>query len=153
MIVDREVEHIVARIVEAVADRLAARSGSSGGARLSSPTSKEQPDGFAVLLRDAPRAKARGDMPALMYDLADRVGDVFTRQFRQRRLRREGRADLRARTGRHGRVRRPVVDGDAQAAAGRGGREPRRGARLDGAPPPAEEPALQAPARPRSRSP
>jgi AcrR family transcriptional regulator len=82
VIVDREVEHIVARIAEAVAigsprERLEA-------AVLAYLTYvEERPDGFAVLLRDAPRTKGTGQMPALMYDLADRVGDVFTDQFRR----------------------------------------------------------------------
>lgn len=82
VIVDREVEHIVARIAEAVAtgsprERLEA-------AVLAYLTYvEERPDGFAVLLRDAPRTKGGGQMPALMYDLADRVGDVFTDQFRR----------------------------------------------------------------------
>ena len=82
VIVDREVEHIVARIGEAVAagsprERLEA----AVLAYLSYV--EERPDGFAVLLRDAPRSKRGGSMPALMYDLADRVGDVFTDMFRR----------------------------------------------------------------------
>lgn len=40
---------------------------------------KEHPEGFAVLQRDTPTA--RGEMPALMYDLADRVSKVLTEQF------------------------------------------------------------------------
>jgi len=82
VVVDREVEHIVARIGEAVAT-------GSPRDRLERAVVaylryvKERPDGFAVLLRDAPRTEHRGQMPALMYDLADRVGDVFTDQFRR----------------------------------------------------------------------
>src|SRR5689334_12669748 len=68
VVVDREVEHIVTRIAESL---------SSGSARerleraaLSFLTYvKERPDGFAVLLRDAPSSASRGEMPALMYDL------------------------------------------------------------------------------------
>jgi len=44
---------------------------------------KERPGGFAVLLRDVPASKRSGEMPALMYDLADRVGAIFTEQFRK----------------------------------------------------------------------
>ena len=40
-------------------------------------------DGFAILLRDAPPSKRGGEMPALMYDLADRVGGIFSEQFRK----------------------------------------------------------------------
>jgi AcrR family transcriptional regulator len=82
VVVDREVEHIVARITEAVAagsprERLEA----AVLAYLSYVD--ERPDGFAVLLRDAPRSKLGGSMPALMYDLADRIGGVFTEMFRR----------------------------------------------------------------------
>jgi AcrR family transcriptional regulator len=82
VVVDREVEHIVARIGEAVA------SGSPRD-RLEQAVMaylryvEERPDGFAVLLRDAPRSENRGPLPALMYDLADRVGTVFTNLFRE----------------------------------------------------------------------
>jgi AcrR family transcriptional regulator len=82
VIVDREVEHIVARIVDAV-------SAGSPRQRLEQAVvaflryAKERPDGFAMLLRDAPLSKRGGEMPALMYDLADRVGGVFTEQFRK----------------------------------------------------------------------
>jgi AcrR family transcriptional regulator len=82
VVVDREVEHIVARIGEAVA------SGSPRD-RLEQAVIaylryvEERPDGFAVLLRDAPRTENHGPLPALMYELADRVGAVFTNLFRQ----------------------------------------------------------------------
>src|SRR4030095_11954750 len=82
VVVDREVEHIVARIGEAVAT-------GSPRDRLEQAVIaylryvKERPDGFAVLLRDAPRTENRGPLPALMYELADRIGAVFTDQFRR----------------------------------------------------------------------
>ncbi|HZR82001.1 MAG TPA: TetR/AcrR family transcriptional regulator [Candidatus Binatia bacterium] len=82
VVVDREVELIVARIVEAV---------TSGGPRERLEQAalafltyvKERPEGFAVLLRDAPRAMRAGQMPALMYDLADRIGGVFVEEFKK----------------------------------------------------------------------
>jgi len=78
VVVDREVEHILERIAEAV---------SSGPPRVRLEQAalayltyvQEHPEGFAVLLRDAP--KQSSEMPALMYDLADRISDVFTEQF------------------------------------------------------------------------
>ena len=82
VVVDRELEHIVNRISTAVAT-------GSPRARLEQATLayltyvQERPLGFAVLLRDAPQQQRSGEMPALMYDLADRVGDVFTEQFRE----------------------------------------------------------------------
>ena len=80
VIVDRELEYIVNRITEAVAS-------GPPRARLEHATFayltyvRERPLGFAVLLRDAPQQQRSGEMPALMYDLADRIGDVFTDQF------------------------------------------------------------------------
>ncbi|HLK10760.1 MAG TPA: TetR/AcrR family transcriptional regulator [Candidatus Binatia bacterium] len=79
-IVDREVEHIVGRIVEAI---------SAGTARERLERAvlaflayvEERPRGFAVLLRDAPASRRSGEMPALMYDLAGRVGAIFADQF------------------------------------------------------------------------
>jgi AcrR family transcriptional regulator len=82
VIVDREVEHIVARIVEAI-------TAGSPRERLEQAVLafltyvQDRPGGFAILLRDAPESKRRGEMPGLMYDLADRVGDIFAEQFRK----------------------------------------------------------------------
>jgi AcrR family transcriptional regulator len=82
VIVDREVEYIVTHIVEAI-------SSGSPRQRLEQAALafliyvKERPGGFAVLLRDAPASKRTGEMPALMHDLADRVGAIFTDQFRK----------------------------------------------------------------------
>jgi len=82
VIVDREVEHIVSRIVDAItAGSPRERLEQAVMAYLSYV--KDRPEGFAILLRDAPSSKRSGEMPALMYDLADRVGDIFTDQFRK----------------------------------------------------------------------
>jgi len=78
VVVDREVERILASIADAV---------SSGPPRVRLEQAalayltyvQEHPEGFAVLLRDAP--KQTSEMPALMYDLADRISDIFTEQF------------------------------------------------------------------------
>ena len=81
-IVDRELELILGRIVTAV-------SSGSPRARIEQATLaylnyvRERPLGFAVLLRDAPQQQANGNLPALMYELADRIGDVFTDQFQK----------------------------------------------------------------------
>jgi AcrR family transcriptional regulator len=81
-VVDVEVEEIVARIVRAI-------SAGSARERLEHAVLafltyvQERPGGFALLLRDAPESKRAGQMPVLMFDLADRVGDIFTEQFRK----------------------------------------------------------------------
>jgi AcrR family transcriptional regulator len=82
VIVDREVEFIVNAIVEAVSSGTPRQRFEQATLAFLSYV-EERPDGFAVLLRDAPRSKPGSEMPALMYDLADRVGDVFTEQFRR----------------------------------------------------------------------
>jgi AcrR family transcriptional regulator len=82
VIVDREVEHIVGRIVEAITAG-SARERLERAVLAFLTYVQERPGGFAVLLRDAPESKRSGEMPALMYDLADRVGDIFTDQFRK----------------------------------------------------------------------
>lgn len=81
VVVDREVEHIVASIVEAVSEG-SPRERLEQAALAFLTYVKERPDGFAVLLRDAPPSKRQGEMPALMYDLADRVGGIFGELFR-----------------------------------------------------------------------
>ena len=80
VVVDRELECILSRIAEAVSTGMPRE-------RLEQATVayltyvQERPLGFAVLLRGAPQQERSGEMPALMYDLADRVGDIFTEQF------------------------------------------------------------------------
>lgn len=81
VVVDREVEYILRRIAKVV---------STGTARKRLEQAvlaylmyvQERPEGFTILLRDAPPLKQGGEMPAVMYDLAERIGDVFTEQFR-----------------------------------------------------------------------
>jgi len=82
VIVDREVGHIVGCIVEAISTG-SPRERLEQAALVFLTYVKERPGGFAVLLRDAPASKRSGEMPALMYDLADRVGTIFTEQFRK----------------------------------------------------------------------
>ena len=82
VVVDREVKHIVSRIVEAMSTG-SPRERLERAALAFLTYVKERPDGFAVLLRDAPASKRTGEMPALMYDLADRVGAIFSEQFRK----------------------------------------------------------------------
>jgi AcrR family transcriptional regulator len=82
VVVDREVEHIVSRIVGAMATG-SPRERLEQAALAFLTYVEERPDGFTVLLRDAPPSKRVGEMPALMYDLADRVGDIFSEQFRR----------------------------------------------------------------------
>src|SRR5499425_1095139 len=70
VIVDREVEHIVGRIVEAITVG-SARERLERAVLAFLSYVQERPGGFALLLRDAPESKRSGQMPVLMFDLAD----------------------------------------------------------------------------------
>ena len=82
VVVDREIDHIVKCIVDAISSG-SPRERLERAALAFLTYVKDRPGGFAVLLRDAPASKKSGEMPALMYDLADRVGAIFTEQFRK----------------------------------------------------------------------
>jgi AcrR family transcriptional regulator len=81
VIVDREMDYVVRRIVEAISigsprERIEAAS-------LAFLTYvKDQPDGFAVLSQDSPTTATRGRLSSLLNDLAERVGDVFAKAFK-----------------------------------------------------------------------
>lgn len=82
VIVDREMDYVVRRIVEAISvgsprERIEAAS-------LAFLTYvKDQPDGFAVLSQDSPTTAAtRGRLSSLLNDLAERVGDIFAKSFK-----------------------------------------------------------------------
>jgi AcrR family transcriptional regulator len=81
-IVDHEVEQIVSRMTAAITTG-SARERLERAVLAFLSYVQERPGGFAMLLRDAPESKRSGEMPALMFELADRVGDVFTDQFRK----------------------------------------------------------------------
>jgi len=80
VVVDGEVERILSSIVAAVGTG-SARERLEQAALAFLTYVQERPDGFAVLLRDAPPSKRGGEMPALMYDLAGRVGGIFAELF------------------------------------------------------------------------
>ena len=77
-VVDREIERIVQRVAASVASG-SPRARIEHAALAYLTYVKEHPEGFAVLQRDTPTVS--GGMPALMYDLADKVSTVFTEQF------------------------------------------------------------------------
>jgi AcrR family transcriptional regulator len=81
VIVDREMDYVVRRIVEAIGV-------GSARERLERATLaflvyvKDHPDGFAVLSQDSPMTSTRGRLSSLLNDLAERVGDIFATSFK-----------------------------------------------------------------------
>jgi AcrR family transcriptional regulator len=82
VVVDREMEYVVRRIVEAISSG-AARERLERAARAFLSYVKDHPDGFAVLVHNAPVESARGGMSSLLNDVAERVGEVFTATLRE----------------------------------------------------------------------
>jgi len=80
-VVDREMDHLVARVIEGV-------SAGSPRERFEAAVlafltyAQEEPAGFAVLVRDSPTGSAaRRGLTRVIDDLAQRVGDVFRAEF------------------------------------------------------------------------
>jgi len=81
VVVDREIETVVARISEAI------ESGSPRE-RLEKAIAaflryvREEPRGFAILCHNSPIALRGGGLSSLLSTVAERVGDVFTEMFK-----------------------------------------------------------------------
>src|ERR1700712_1599117 len=79
VIVDREMKHVIADVSAAI-------SAGSPRDRVGAATLaflkyvKEQPDGFAVLSRDAP---ANVGMASLLAEVGERVGKIFATEFKR----------------------------------------------------------------------
>lgn len=82
VIVDREMEYVVRRIVEAI---------SSGSPRERVEHAslaflryvQDNPEGFAVLSQDSPLTSSRGSMSSLLNDVAERVASIFLASFKE----------------------------------------------------------------------
>jgi len=82
VVVDREMERVVALIADAIA-KGAPRERLEQAALAFLTYAKDNPDGFAVLSRDAPVTTAGGGMSGLLNEVADRVGQVFASEFKR----------------------------------------------------------------------
>ena len=81
VIVDREMDYVVRRIVEAISigsPRERVEAASLAFLRYV----KDHPDGFSVLSQDSPLTSSKGTMSSLLNDMAERVGDVFVQSFK-----------------------------------------------------------------------
>jgi AcrR family transcriptional regulator len=81
VVVDREMEYVVRRIAEAIASG-SPRERLERAALAFLTYVKDHPDGFAVLVHNAPVESARGGMSSLLNDVAERVSEVFTETFK-----------------------------------------------------------------------
>ncbi len=81
VIVDREMDALVQRIAEKIATG-PPRQRFEQAVLAFLVYVKDEPDGFAVLTRDAPMAIAGKGMPSVISDLAARVGDIFEQQLK-----------------------------------------------------------------------
>jgi len=81
-IVDREVEHVVSVISEAISSG-SPRERIEQAALAFLTYVRDRPDGFAVLAHDAPITASRGSLSSLLSDVAERVGRVFAVAFKE----------------------------------------------------------------------
>ena len=80
-IVDRELDTLVERVIKPISEG-APRERFEGAVLAFLTYVKEEPEGFAVLTRDAPTSPARGGLTRVIGDTAERVGDVFAASFK-----------------------------------------------------------------------
>ena len=81
VVVDREMDYVVRRIVEAIASG-SPRERVERASLAFLTYVRDHPDGFAVLSQDSPLSPTRGGLSSLLNDLAERVGDVFASSFK-----------------------------------------------------------------------
>ncbi|HEY1587376.1 MAG TPA: TetR/AcrR family transcriptional regulator, partial [Polyangia bacterium] len=82
VVVDREMDYVVRRIVEAIATG-SARERVEQASLAFLTYVQDHPDGFAVLSQDSPLTSTRGRLSSLLNDLAERVGDLFATSFKE----------------------------------------------------------------------
>ena len=82
VVVDREVEHVVAVISEAISSGTPRERVERASLAFLTYV-KDHPDGFAVLAHDAPITATRGNLSSLLSDVAERVGKVFAATFKE----------------------------------------------------------------------
>lgn len=82
VIVDREIEHVVAIIAAAISDG-SPRERVEAAALGFLQYVEQHPEGFAILAHDAPTARPGSTMSSLLNDVAERVGQVFAAAFKE----------------------------------------------------------------------
>jgi AcrR family transcriptional regulator len=82
VVVDREMDYVVRRIVEAIATG-SPRERVEQASLAFLTYVQDHPDGFAVLSQDSPLSSTRGRLSSLLNELAERVGDLFATSFKE----------------------------------------------------------------------
>lgn len=82
VVVDREMDYVVRRIVEAIASGTPRERVEQASLAFLTYV-QDHPDGFAVLSQDSPLTSTRGRLSSLLNDLAERVGDLFATSFKE----------------------------------------------------------------------
>jgi AcrR family transcriptional regulator len=81
VIVDREMDNVVARITDAIASG-EPRDRFAGAVAAFFAYVRDEPDGFALLCHDAPTIVAKGGMSSLLAMVGERVSRVFSDSFK-----------------------------------------------------------------------
>jgi AcrR family transcriptional regulator len=81
VIVDREMDALVQRIATVISEG-SPRQRFERAVLAFMTYVKDEPDGFAVLTRDAPMSIEGRGLPSVISELADRVGDIFYQQLK-----------------------------------------------------------------------
>ena len=82
VVVDREMDALVQRIAVNIAEGTA-RQRFERAVLAFLHYVRDEPDGFAVLTRDAPMTMSGKGMPSVISDLAERIGHIFFKQLRE----------------------------------------------------------------------
>lgn len=82
VIVDREMDYVVRRIVEAISAGTPRERVERASLAFLTYV-KDHPDGFAVLSQDSPLTSSRGTMSSLLNDMAERVGNIFVSTLKE----------------------------------------------------------------------
>lgn len=82
VIVDREIEHVVSLIASAISEG-EPREKVEAAALAFLTYVQSNPEGFAVLAHDSPAATSGSNMSSMLNDVAERVGKVFARSFKE----------------------------------------------------------------------
>ena len=86
VVVDREIERLLASITGALTSSLSSRQILEAAALALLDYIEDSTDGFRILVRDSPTGQATGSFASLISDIASQVEHILVAQFKSRRL-------------------------------------------------------------------